>query len=735
MEGIVLETPGRPAANVVVQLRRARATPRPARRDDLAFTAPDIVPPVLAATRSAADGRFRIPGLAHATHYAVEAVPEAPRRGSRSVIKTFPGQDAYAVLVVGAGSVLHGRVVDAGERGVRAWVSATGPHHWAVQDLETDPEGRFRVHAVPGSLFFSVLVPGRALLEHVPVLAPHEGEVIFRLAAPQGSTVMGRVTNLARKPIARAVVTVTTKPAPWRGGRDSHQRRAVTDLDGRYRVAGLWPGILYHVQVEAAGYVSPEGPGPSTPRHRPLRAGEVVTFDVTLNRGATIAGRVVDTKGRPLAGVRVTPWVIRPHGLPSGYGVPGTVTGQDGTFHLRRVPLEKLRIYAYLEGGATLGSSVLEAKVEGERLRTEIVLEPPSAPPLADMASVRGYALTAEGHPVRGAVALATFAGDRRGPRPLTTRHRVPCDGAGAFAIDGVVAQVPWRVSAFAPGYVGKGAAVVVPAEGHAEEVHLVLQRAGVVAGQVLGPEGQPLTGIRVEGRVAGKTPFGRRTGLFGRFRFDNVKPGSYQVVALGKDSSPSGESVTLDVAEGGRHEGLVLRFPHVHFLAGTVLDVSGSPVPNVTVEAIHPGAVVRRSTSTDPAGRFRFRFFSQGTYRLHVAGQVMPGTFVTGQRNVRLTYEPPPAPRVVEVVLLGPDGRVVPRGEVFVRTGPGSSPIVAWAGGGRFCAQIDAGFERIDIEVRAALDSTGRPLDLKPTRVTHVDPASSPIEIRLAKG
>ncbi|MHC4579498.1 MAG: hypothetical protein ACYTED_19085 [Planctomycetota bacterium] len=144
MEGIVLETPGRPAANVVVQLRRARATPRPARRDDLAFTAPDIVPPVLAATRSAADGRFRIPGLAHATHYAVEAVPEAPRRGSRSVIKTFPGQDAYVVLVVGAGSVLHGRVVDAGDRGVHAWVSATGPHHWAVQHLETDPEGRFR---------------------------------------------------------------------------------------------------------------------------------------------------------------------------------------------------------------------------------------------------------------------------------------------------------------------------------------------------------------------------------------------------------------------------------------------------------------------------------------------------------------------------------------------------------------------------------------------------------------
>ncbi len=80
--------------------------------------------------------------------------------------------------------------------------------------------------------------------------------------------------------------------------------QAVTDQDGRYVFERLRPGA-YTVAVEKTGYAAPIGP--SNARRVEVAAGQSIDdVDLHLERGAVIAGRVLDPAGEPLPDARVT---------------------------------------------------------------------------------------------------------------------------------------------------------------------------------------------------------------------------------------------------------------------------------------------------------------------------------------------------------------------------------------------------------------------------------------------
>jgi hypothetical protein len=79
--------------------------------------------------------------------------------------------------------------------------------------------------------------------------------------------------------------------------------QTTTDQDGRFLLDGLVPG-RYYVDVQKAGFV-PLHFGAAGRIEVEVVAGRPTTFDVPLQKGGVISGRVLDALGEPVAGVAV----------------------------------------------------------------------------------------------------------------------------------------------------------------------------------------------------------------------------------------------------------------------------------------------------------------------------------------------------------------------------------------------------------------------------------------------
>ncbi|MEV4415710.1 carboxypeptidase regulatory-like domain-containing protein, partial [Catellatospora sp. NPDC049609] len=95
------------------------------------------------------------------------------------------------------------------------------------------------------------------------------------------------------------------------------------------------------VRVSAQGYEASEGVVSVT-----VTAGQQATITVTLNRVASVQGKVVNAAGTPVAGVCVTPIALNRFGLPEGCGYESDAAGNylvplwngAGSYHLFAIP-------------------------------------------------------------------------------------------------------------------------------------------------------------------------------------------------------------------------------------------------------------------------------------------------------------------------------------------------------------------------------------------------------------
>ncbi len=119
-------------------------------------------------------------------------------------------------------------------------------------------------------------------------------------ASAQSATLSGRVIDEGTgAPIssARVILFAQTPNAPTR------PIQAVTDQDGRYTFEGVAPG-QYRVDVQRSGLVPRANPGRAPAVT--LAAGQVVDdWNVPVQRGGAIAGRILDPFGEPLVDITV----------------------------------------------------------------------------------------------------------------------------------------------------------------------------------------------------------------------------------------------------------------------------------------------------------------------------------------------------------------------------------------------------------------------------------------------
>jgi hypothetical protein len=256
------------------------------------------------------------PGYSQPPH----PVPGLPGEGPPLIVaggetRTLPDVKLYRRGVLAGAVVAEGRPVASAVVEVR-W-DATQRRKPAT--VITDADGKFRVSGAPPLQPAAIRVRAGAMVNATVVHRPEEltGSVTLPVSAANAFRLRGRVTDGRGRPVARArlvVLCVIQPPQPAPGDGAAAKKAWIpalfaaaevealfTDAEGRFESGALWPECRYRLTVSAEGLAS---------RHQPDvqgKAGQTHEFPtvVLTGTGAALAGTVVATDGKPLAGVTV----------------------------------------------------------------------------------------------------------------------------------------------------------------------------------------------------------------------------------------------------------------------------------------------------------------------------------------------------------------------------------------------------------------------------------------------
>jgi protocatechuate 3,4-dioxygenase beta subunit len=609
--GQVMDGEERPLAGVRVTVV---ASPGKARRG--------TVEPVSAT--SGTDGVFRLPGLPAATPgepatVDLEARKEGfiPLRVRRLAIPEGVGPVRLGTLILTPGTVLRGRVTDsAGQPLAEAsvWLAPdTGQSMAAIEALRreepttvTDGEGRFRIEDLPLRQKVHLLFAREGYLS-VPRLGlplPHEGELRIRLE--RGVQLRGRVLGEGGEPLGEARVRLHSEESPE--GVVAVQRQAAegsqlvsTDAQGNFRITGVTPGRV-RLEAQAPGYQ----PSPSMALDLPPE-GVVEGVELVLQAGATLEGRVTNTRGEAVAGARLSrdrqaaisdeTGFYRLEGLPPGLG---TVTVQHRAYQ---------------------GASREVEIVLGDLHTADFVLE--GGWPIA------GRVVDEEERPVSGARVELTH----REPRDRRL-YRATTDLEGRFTIAGAISG-SYDLKASRPGYATlqeEGAVAVAEAAVQGLTIHL--QSGATLSGRILGLDFEDLALVQVEAQRGEELQAGV-VDYAGVYTIEDLGPGEWLVRARLRGGSREAQArVVLDAGILSREKDL--EFDRGLTLSGQLFyGDAGLVGARVTLRG---GEVaVERSVVTDQEGKFRLEDLAVGSYRVAVGH---PRELITHYEDIDLTAD-----------------------------------------------------------------------------------------------
>jgi protocatechuate 3,4-dioxygenase beta subunit len=534
--------------------------------------------------------------------------------------------------------------------GAGAWTTGT------EMSADLDASLEFEFHGLPTReryrLTLDPVVFEPALIDELYLQPGVTAEHV--LTVLRGVTVAGTVRDANGAPIDGAQVRAQLDRS-WMFSRlGVHPRTAVT-REGAFRIDGLAPG-----QVELA--IGAQGFEDATLELGRLERGEERTdLAVVLSRGGGIRGVVLLPDGSPAAGAQVTvqsedrgrPWERRDESVRADEQGAFAMTGlEPGLYRVDAHVVDRTRVTvkSRLTGrerertvsttlragadGVAAGSGDLVLRVsEGHRLAGRVVDDAGRAVPK-----------------VRIQYGRVTGAGAGADGVVRDYRHRKVDDEEGAFELEGLESGT-WRLHATADGHLPAEAVEVAVPGGELAPIRL--ERAAVVRGVVLGPDGRPAPDATVEVRVAdparlgdptlalglrGRSTWSRMADREGGFELEGVPSGAVALRATCVRHAPS-EPLELQVAPGGAAvEGVTLRLTAGVRLTGAVVDALGRGVPARLVELdrsrggrgdlggrgelggggdVWTGGGFDRSAQTGADGAFAFHGLAVGEYVL----------------------------------------------------------------------------------------------------------------------
>jgi protocatechuate 3,4-dioxygenase beta subunit len=451
-------------------------------------------------------------------------------------------------------------------------------------------------------------------------LAREEGE---ETAPPQGEgIVLGRVVDSASHPVAGAVVEL-------RRGRnffgdeaepkEARRYEATTGADGTFRIAAVAAGENYVATARHAGSAL------SRQRGIGVRGGEETHVpDITLSRGGTVAGIVMDASGAPLRDAKV----VADNSLFAGADLwnaksDSATTDAEGRYRLEHLPAGVVKVFAIARGFAPSGHPDVTVAEDREATDVNFTLNP--------AASISGTVTDTAGQPIDGVKVYAT-ATDYRD----VSRASVVTDAQGKFLLDGLAAAT-FYVFVDREGYTRPDKRSV---KAPAENVDFQLEPNGSISGQVVDrASGTPVTKFVVrygkarDAQVLGLGLRGEPAGENGQFTVKDLDAGTYvlEVSAEGYapkrtepiELKPQGhvDGVVVAVDHGSAIHGVVKRASDRAPVVGAVVTPRRARLENGTLFAEIGGrpARERAAVASDASGSFTVGNIAAGTYILDI--------------------------------------------------------------------------------------------------------------------
>ncbi|MGH7139451.1 MAG: carboxypeptidase regulatory-like domain-containing protein [Pirellulales bacterium] len=393
---------------------------------------------------------------------------------------------------------------------------------------------------------------------------------------PRGGSIRGVVKDADGQPVAGAQVVSNHDTT-------GKQREATTNSQGEFALNDVAAGYAgYQIYVQAKGFA---------PDHfvvEPAKVNSPEAIGVTLMRGHTLRGRVVDENGRPKQGVHVSPGSAAYPRASFGRSVE---TDEDGGFALDSLPADA-RFDVFAPNYARLMG--MELKLDGGEPVT-IALDAPGV--------VRGRVVdAATGRPVRQFRVTLGFCAVTQPNDPKGTydskwnvRGMTVNSAEGKFLFTPLTNGMPVALTVVAQNYekaiVGR---TVAAKAGAAEELVVSLEPADLTQRyalrvQLLDHLGRPAAGTQLRLIVSTKKATGERDNRFnwvlihsgqlgqkpyceqflsgvtdgdGEVDFKHILPGKHLQLVYWGEGVPQGRSFDFAVTTTGGSEVAVIKLP-----------------------------------------------------------------------------------------------------------------------------------------------------------------------------
>ncbi len=517
---------------------------------------------------SGADGTFQLTGLERrvAHQVTVEAsgylrtsihLPAGNRMATPEPLGIVleRGRRAWGTVVDDQGQPVQGTAVALlpVSRTPRGGISLSVDSHLTAT---TDPEGVFEFPTV-GAGGYQLDVDHAEFVSPEPTeldIPAGEGEfLIGEVTLAPGVAIEGVVSDPERRRVADARIT-----AYQIGPRSDGSRTATTDDAGRFRVGGLRDRLV-ELAAEADGFARSYLNG--------VRPATNDLIEIELNRGATLAGRVVDMHGSGVAGVSVNLQAdlsrsVSPRSLRQYSGQqPFTQTDADGRFRFDTIAAGTWIAGVFGGPAGTTESDPIRLQT-GDVREIELVLGSPGA-------QVEGVVTNHLGDPVEGAqitiIGNDVLAG--RSASPVDSIRMSQTDSGGRFRVPGT-RPGPSTITAGHGEY--RDTAREITVEPGTNEVSLVLEPGLEITGSVRSAEGRPIPLAALQAQAAPSPGDGQPSGSIpslawrigtlgqpietltdsdGRYRLTGLNDGTYNLRAWadGYGGSGPGQAVRLD--------------------------------------------------------------------------------------------------------------------------------------------------------------------------------------------
>ncbi len=442
-----------------------------------------------------------------------------------------------------------------------------------------------------------------------------DGEAKTPTSRPaHGWTVSGRVLKNEGSPAMDVEVRLKEDHRTQNTGAPFAELMVRTNTAGRFVVPGVPGGSAFRLEIDeplSALWVQ------SFELRKAKREQTIHLGDLTLDPPHSMRLKIVGADGLPVEGAWVLADRSRANEVPGRKGLHDASRevpdNGNGEYTLNRVPAGIWRVHVVAEGFAYRPN---------RPVHLELPQEEPLLVPLDAGAWLIGSVSNAEGRPIPNAEVDATDSVEGQHYQGVKT------DAMGRFEMGFLVPGSYW-VTVSAHGF-ALGRRENVPTG--TADMDFILEREAVLSGKVVAEnDGRPIRGATVSLRspvgMSGIARRETRTDAQGRYAIDRIPPGKFLISVHHDGFVPTGETLSIELAEGECVEDEVILLRQGLRAAGRVVDsATGEPIAAARVNFHYRNpdreervrhSDDRKSATTGPDGSFLLKVLPEGEHEV----------------------------------------------------------------------------------------------------------------------